>query len=105
MTLYRIVYSQEAFQDLDIIYRFIVTESLDLKIAERFVKKMKNAIKSLKEFPFRHQKCEIAFRGTKDVRQFSTSNYLIIYVIDEASKTVAIIGIISCKQDKNKVIN
>ena len=105
MTRYRIVYSHEAFEDLLKIYRFIVKESLDLRIAGRFVKRLKNAIESLKEFPLRHQKCEIAFRGTKDVRQFSTSNYLIMYVIDETSKTVAIIGIISCKQDKNKVIN
>lgn len=101
MTLYKIVYSQEAFNDLNTIYRYIATKSFDLKIAGRFVKKLKSAIGSLKTFPFRHPKIEISFRGSMEVRQFVACGYLILYIVDSIKNTVAIIGILSCKQDKN----
>lgn len=105
MTLYKIAYSQEAFNDLNTIYRYIATESLDLRIAERFVKKLKNAIESLRTFPSRHPKIEGSFRGSVEVRQFVADSYLILYIVDNVKKTIIIIGIISCKQDKTKVIN
>ena len=100
MTRYRIIYSQEAFSDLNLIYRYIALQSFDLKIASRFIKTIKNAIESLKSFPSRHQRIEMSFRGSADVRQFVTNNYLILYSVNELKKIVAIIGIISCKQDK-----
>lgn len=101
MTRYKIVYSQEAFGDLSVIYHYIALQSLDLKIAGRFIKTLKNAIESLRVFPSRHQRIGLSFRGATDVRQFVTNNYLILYSINEAAKTVAIIGIISCKQEIN----
>ena len=100
MTLYKIAYSQEAFNDLNTIYRYIATESFDFKIAGRFVKKLKNAIESLKTFPSRHPKIEFSFRGSAEVRQFVTCGYLILYIVDSARSTVTIIGILSSKQDK-----
>ena len=101
MMLYKIAYSQEAFDDLNMIYRYIASKSFDLKIAGRFVKKLKNAIESLQAFPLRHPKIEISFRGSKEVRQFVTTNYLILYIVDSLKNAVTIIGILSCKQDKN----
>lgn len=100
MTRYKIIYSQEACNDLIAIHRYIVLQSFDLKIASRFVKRIRNAIESLKYFPFRYKKTDIPFRGLDDVRQFVTNNYLVQYSINEVLKTISIIGVISCRQEK-----
>ena len=47
MTRYKIVYSQEAFGDLSVIYHYIALQSLDLKIAGRFIKTLKMQLSHL----------------------------------------------------------
>ena len=103
MTYYKIIYSQKAFSHLNGIYRYLLTESLDLRIANKIVKKIQNAVKSLKTFPFRHQKAETYFGKLTDIRQFVISNYAILYSVDEINKTIHIMGIVNCKQ--GRVIN
>ena len=105
MTHYKITYSPEAFRHLNAIYNYLLVESLDLGIANRFIRTIKNAIKSLSTLPYRHQKVELPLFESADVRQLISKGYLILYAIDDDKKTVTIVGIMSCRQDKTKAIN
>ena len=98
---YKVVLFEEAEQDLENIYSYIAINCLEPIYAGNLINKIKNAIKSLSTFPYRHPLC--GYHLLKETRKFVISGYIILYMIDDIDRIVTIIGIISCKRDFEKM--
>ena len=98
---YKVVLFEEAEQDLENIYSYIAINCLEPIYVGNLINKIKNAIKSLSTFPYRHSLCEYPL--LKETRKFVISGYIILYMIDGIDRIVTIIGIISCKRDFEKM--
>ena len=94
---YKVVLFEEAEQDLENIYSYIAINCLEPIYAGNLINKIKNAIKSLSTFPYRHPLCEYPL--LKETRKFVISGYVVLYTIDDIDRIVTIIGIVSCKRD------
>jgi len=80
---YKVVYTQEAEQDLINIYSYI---SLDLKvpvIGKKQVDRIMDFIKSLGKMPLRHRCYQDEPWYSRGLRFCPVDNYLIFYLVDE----------------------
>jgi len=96
---YKIVYTQEAEQDLINIYSYI---SLDLKApiaARKQADRIMDLIWSLEKMPLRHKLYQDEPWYSRGLRFCPIDNYLIFYLVDEAKKTVTIIRIMYGKRN------
>ena len=99
MIQYKVVYAQEAYQDLVKIYNYVLAICLEPSIAGNLVNKIKKAIATLNYFPFRHPKYESFTKPSENVRRLIAGGYAIIYRVDDENKTVTILEVASCKRD------
>ena len=99
MTFYKVVYAQEAYQDLVRIYNYVLTICLEPSIAGNLVNKIKKAIDTLNYFPFRHPKFESSTKPNENVRKFIIKGYAIVYRVDDRNKIVTVLEVASCKRD------
>lgn len=96
---YRVIYTEEAEQDLINIYSYI---SLDLKvpvIARKQADRIMDFIKGLEKMPLRHKLYRDEPWHSRGLRVCPVDNYLIFYLVDEKEQTVAIIRIMYGKRN------
>ena len=87
--------------ELDEIYIYIKDELKEERIAEKTIKKIKEKIRAINNFPFAHK----LLRKTRnfEYRKLIIKNYIIIYKINLKEKEISILHIYNQKQKiKNK---
>ncbi|MEW6663258.1 MAG: type II toxin-antitoxin system RelE/ParE family toxin [Bacillota bacterium] len=93
MSAWKVVYTEQAENDLRGIYEYIAFSLLEPEIAKRQTKRIMEAAAKLNEMPFRCRLYEkVPWRG-KGLRVLPVDNYLVLYLPVEDKETVAIIRI------------
>lgn len=96
---YKIIFSENAKEDLLCIKRYIRDELLSPSIAEKLSTKLIFAIKILGEMPMRCSLCEYEQWRKLGLRFLSVDNYLVFYLPDEKHKIVKIYRTIYGRRD------
>ncbi len=93
MDKYKIKINPKAIRELNSIYEYIANEKMDSENAKGQVDRIKKAILSLDTFPQSHQERNEGRYAQKGYRQLLIDNYIAIFRIDEADKTVYVVTI------------
>lgn len=93
MDKYQVKVNPRAIRELDNIYEYIANEKLDFENAKGQADKIKNAVLNLNTFPQSHQERNEGRYAGKGYRQLLIDNYIAIFRIDEAHKTVYVVTI------------
>ena len=90
---YQVKLVAKAARDLDGIYGYIAMELKERGTAEKLVDLLEEAILSLSEMPYRGVVRKFGAYASKGYRQIFVKNFIIVYRIDESSKTVIIVAV------------
>lgn len=93
MDKYKVKINPKAIRELDNIYEYIAKEKLAPENARGQIKKIKKAVLNLSTFPQSHQERNEGRYAERGYRQLLIDNYIAIFRIDEAHKTVYVITI------------
>lgn len=93
MDKYKVKVNPRAILELDHIYEYIANDKLAPDNAKGQVDRIKKAILSLDTFPQSHQERNEGRYSGKGYRQLLIDNYIAIFRIDEARKTVYVVTI------------
>lgn len=99
MIKYKVIYVQEALDDLIRISNYIFLTNLEPNNAGKIIADLENAIDSLNIFPERHPLIKTVFSNKIQTRRFVVKNYSVIYQVRLEEKLVAVLRIVSCKRD------
>lgn len=102
---YKIIFSDNAKEDLLFIVKYIRDELLSPDIAEKQANRILAAIKTLDEMPMSCCLCEHKQWGAVGLRFLPVDNYLVFYIPDEEKKLVKIYRIIFAKRDIANQLN
>lgn len=93
MDKYKVKLNPQAFREIDDIFAYIALEKLSPENARGQTDRIWEALKKLENFPQSHQeRIEGSYAG-KGYRQLLIDNYIVIFRIDEASKTVYVVTV------------
>jgi len=104
MSTYKVNVSNEALYDLMSIYNYITVELQETAYAERQIKRIRNAVGSLDEFPLRNKVVEWDPWSSLGIRQMPIDNFIAYYFTDEEQHEVTILRIFYGKRDIEKVV-
>lgn len=104
MSTYKVNVSNEALYDLMSIYNYIAVELQETTYAERQIKRIRNTIGSLDEFPLRNKVVEWDPWSSLGIRQMPIDNFITYYFTDEEQHKVTILRIFYGKRDIEKVV-
>jgi toxin ParE1/3/4 len=90
---YKILYTEDALQDLEGIFQYISQTLLEPSIAEKQTNRIMDAVDSLESMPLRFRLYEHEPWRSKGLRVLPVDNYLVFYLPDETDNTVVIIRI------------
>ena len=93
MDKYKVKINPRAIRELDYIYKYIANEKLDPENAKGQIDRIKKAVLGLDIFPQSHQERNEGRYSGKSYRQLLIDNYIAIFRIDEAHKTVYVVTI------------
>ncbi|MCM1104195.1 MAG: type II toxin-antitoxin system RelE/ParE family toxin [Clostridium sp.] len=93
MDKYKVKVNPKAIRELDSIYEYIASEKLEPENAEGQVDRIKKAILGLDTFPQSHQERGEGRYAGKGYRQLLIDNYVAIFRIDEAHRTIYVVTI------------
>ena len=93
MDKYKVKITPRAIRELDDIYEYIANEKLASENAKGQIDRIKKAVLSLDTFPQSHQERNEGRYAGKGYRQLLIDNYIVIFRIEETSKTVYLITI------------
>lgn len=102
--MYKLKISELAHQDLDKIVSYIVVQLANPKAAGDFLDEVDKCYGYLKSNPFMYAKCQDKRLEREGYRKVSIKNYVLVYKIDEISKTVNILRLFYAAQDYVKLI-
>ena len=93
MDKYKVKLNPQAFCEIDDIFAYIALEKLSPENARGQTDRIWEALKKLENFPQSHQeRIEGSYAG-KVYRQLLIDNYIVIFRIDETSKTVYVVTV------------
>lgn len=90
---WNVIYTEQAELDLRNIFEYIAYGLLAPDAAKNQSKRIMDAIATLDEMPFRHQRYEKEPWHSKGMRFIPVDNYLIFFFILESENTVAVVRI------------
>lgn len=93
MDKYTVKINPKAFRDLDSIFEYIAHEKLSPENALGQISRIKTAILGLNYLPQAHQERIEGRFAHKGYRQLLIDNYIIIFRIDEKTKTVYVVTV------------
>lgn len=93
MDKHKVKINPRAIRELDSIYEYIANEKLVPENAKGQVDRIKKAILNLDTFPQSHQERNEGRYAGKGYRQLLIDNYIAIFRINEAEKTVYVVTI------------
>ncbi len=93
MDKYKVKINPRAIRDLDSIYEYIAKEKSAPENAKGQVDRIKKAILNFDIFPQSHQERNEGRYAGKGYRQLLIDNYIVIFRVDEGTKTVYVVTI------------
>lgn len=96
---YKIIFSENAKNDLMSIFRYISDELLEPNIAKKLSHRILSAIQALDEFPMRHGLCNNKKWKKAGLRFLPVENYIVFYIPDDVNCSLKIYRIIYGKRD------
>ncbi|NLP18880.1 MAG: type II toxin-antitoxin system RelE/ParE family toxin [Firmicutes bacterium] len=102
--MYKLKVSELAHQDLDKIISYIAINLASPKAATDFLNKVIDCYGYLKDNPFVYAKCRDKWLEKEGYRKVSIKNYVLVYKINENTKTVTILRFFYGAQDYVKLI-
>ena len=103
MKSYKVVFSNDARQDLKSIVKYIKNELNEPKIANKISIKIKNGISEIAENPKIYTIIDYDFIKRLKLRKKVVNNYIIFYRILETKKEIQIVRILYGRRDWNKL--
>lgn len=100
----KIIYSPESLDDLIRIYSYISTVLLEPDTAEAQVNHIRDNIRKLDNFPFRHKVVDWEPWHTMGMRLFPVNNYDVYYLVNEDQTNVQIVRIFYSGRDVENII-
>lgn len=88
MERYKVKLNLRAFKDIDHIFEYIALQKLSPENAKGQTDRIWKALKSLEMFPKSHQERNEGRYAGKGYRQLLIDNYIVIFRIDDCTKTV-----------------
>lgn len=105
MMKFKLVYALEAEADLLSIYSYISIQLKAPSIARKQMETLITSINKLNNLPLRHRLYPKEPWYSKGLRFFPVGNYLVFYIVEEESNTVAIIRIMYKKRNIDKQLD
>lgn len=93
MDKYKVKLNSRAYRDIDEIFAYIALEKLSPDNAKEQTDRIWEALKTLDTFPQSHQERNEGRYAGKGYRQLLIDNYIVIFKINEANKTVHIVTV------------
>ncbi|HJC39211.1 MAG TPA: type II toxin-antitoxin system RelE/ParE family toxin [Candidatus Mediterraneibacter faecigallinarum] len=93
MDKYKVKLNPQAFREIDDIFAYIALEKLSPENAKGQTDRIWTALKKPETFPQSHQERNEGRYAGKGYRQLLIDNYIAIFKIDEASKTVNVVTV------------
>lgn len=93
MVKYKVKLNARAFRDINDIFAYIALEKLSPENAKGQTDRIWAALKKLDTFPQSHQERTEGRYAGKGYRQLLIDNYIAIFKIDEANKTVHVVTV------------
>jgi toxin ParE1/3/4 len=93
MSTWKVVYTEQAEQDLREIYEYIAFPLLEPEIGKNQIRRIMVAVAGLNQMPLRHRLYDKEPWYSKGLRVLPIDNYLAFYLPVETHKTVAVIRI------------
>lgn len=93
MDKYKVKINPRAIRDLDSIYEYIAKEKSAPENAKGQVDRIKKAILNFDIFPQSHQERNEGRYAGKGYRQLLIDNYIVLFRVDEGTKTVYVVTI------------
>ena len=90
---YTVTFSPAAKEDLKSIYRYIAIDLVEPSIALNQVNRIRKSIKSLNQFPDRHQAVDWEPWSSMGMRFMPVDNYIVYYLVNNDIQTVMIVRI------------
>ncbi len=91
--IHKIVYTEEAEQDLVDVYCYIAMDLMVPETAKNQINRIMDAIKGLDELPLRHKLYQNEPWHSRGLKVLPVDSYLVFYTIIEEENTVAIIRV------------
>ena len=91
--IWKVIYTESAYRDLDGIYDYIADVLLEPRIAQNQTNRLMDAADSLDNMPLRHRLYEHEPWHSKGWRIMPVDNYLVFYLPVEADSIVSIMRI------------
>lgn len=93
MDKYKVKINPRAIRNIDHIYEYIAHQKLAPENARGQAERLRTSILKLDTFPQSHQERNEGRYARKGYRQLLVDNYIVIFRIDEKSKTVYVITV------------
>lgn len=101
---YRIVETELALRDLDSILSYIALTLSNLSAAASFADEIEKCYSNLEEMPLMCEFCHDPRLRVLGYRKAVIKNYVMVYKVDEAEKTVIILRFFYGRQDYERMI-
>jgi len=102
--MYSLLVSELADKDLDSIVSYIAVQLANPIAATNLLDEIEKCYAYLKSNPFIYERCHDAYLDKKGYRKVTIKNYVLVYMIDEANRTVVIHRFFYGAQDYVKLI-
>lgn len=102
---YRVIYLPSALEDIDDIYSYIAYKFGEKQVAQKLVRRIYKAVRSLNYLPERYRQVEQEPWASMGIRQFPEGNYIIYYLTDTQQKTVTIYRIAYGGRDIENILS
>lgn len=102
--MYKLVVTDLAHQDLDSIVSYIAIQLANPIAASDLLDKVDECYGYLKKNPFIYSKCYNSQLGNEGYRKAVIQNYILVYKVDEITKTVSILRFFYGARDYTKLI-
>ncbi|MEW6696264.1 MAG: type II toxin-antitoxin system RelE/ParE family toxin [Bacillota bacterium] len=102
--MFKLLVSELAHRDLDNIISYIAVQLANPKAAGDFLDELEKCYGYLKSNPMMYAKCQNKRLEKEGYRRVLIKNYVLVYKVNEASKTVSILRFFYSAQDYVKLI-
>lgn len=102
--MYKLIVTEVAHQDLDTIVSYITLKLANPKAAGDFLDEVAACYSFLKENPMMYERCRDQRLEKEGYRKAVIKNYVLMYKVDEVSKTVSVMRFFYGAQDYMNLI-
>ena len=101
---YKIIYSPQALDDLKGIYSYIAFSLKAASTAKKLVNRIRKEIRTLYTMPERYAAFKLETWQHAGTRKLAIGNFVVIYTVDNFSRTVSIIRILYGGMDIDSIL-